>query len=69
MDQTILDVTGIPAAIGDEAVLIGEQPSAEPNSPGEVTRITAADLATLCQTIPWEILTSIAARVHRVPVD
>ncbi|WP_041839488.1 MULTISPECIES: alanine racemase [Acidobacterium] len=61
MDQTILDVSGIPeAAIGDEAVLLGEQGN---------DRITAEDLAALCQTIPWEILTSIAARVPRVAVD
>ncbi len=67
MDQTIVDVTDIPSAtIGDEAVLIGEQPSAET---GSILRITAADLADLCQTIPWEILTSIAARVARVPAD
>jgi alanine racemase len=61
MDQTILDVTAIPeAALGDEAVLLGEQ---------STERITAEDLATLCQTIPWEILTSISARVPRVAVD
>ncbi len=69
MDHTILDVTDVPAAIGDETVLIGEQPAAEPNSTGPIARITAADLATLCHTIPWEILTSIAARVHRIPTE
>jgi alanine racemase len=68
MDHTILDVTHITAAaIGDEAVLLGEQPSADPTQPP--ARITAADLAALCHTIPWEILTSIAARVPRIPVD
>lgn len=56
MDQTILDVTTISeVAIGDEVVLLGEQGS---------ERITAENLAQQCQTIPWEILTSIA---HRVP--
>lgn len=66
MDQTILDVTHIPAAdLSDEAVLIGEQ-----NIPGQPpAAITAADLAHQCQTIPWEILTSIAARVPRIPTD
>lgn len=65
MDQTIVDVTDIPqAAIGDEAVVLGEQ-----NSAHGTERITAEDLAALCQTIPWEILTSIAARVPRVAVD
>lgn len=56
MDQTIVDVTAITdASLGDEVVLLGEQGSES---------ITAQDLATLCQTIPWEILTSLA---HRVP--
>lgn len=66
MDQTILDVTQIPAAsLGDEAVLIGEQNlSHQPPA-----RITADNLARLCNTIPWEILTSIAARVPRIPTD
>lgn len=68
MDHTILDVTHIPAAtLGDEAVLLGEQPSADPAQP--LARITAEDLATLCHTIPWEILTGIAARVPRIPID
>jgi alanine racemase len=68
MDHTILNVTHIPAAdLGDEAVLLGEQPSADPTH--HPVRITAADLAALCHTIPWEILTSIAARVRRVPID
>jgi alanine racemase len=65
MDQTIVDVTAIPqAAIGDEAILLGEQDGAAPPQ-----SITAEDLASLCGTIPYEILTSIAARVPRVPVD
>lgn len=56
MDQTIVDVTAIPnASIGDEVVLLGEQGS---------EHITAQNLANLCQTIPWEILTSLA---HRIP--
>ncbi len=68
MDHTILDITHIPAAaIGDEAALLGEQPSPNPAQPP--VRITAEDLAALCHTIPWEILTSIAARVPRIPTD
>lgn len=68
MDHTTVDVTHIPAAaLGDQAVLLGEQPSANPAHPP--IRITADELAALCHTIPWEILTSIAARVPRIPVD
>jgi alanine racemase len=61
MDQTILDVTDIAGAeIGDEVVLIGEQG-------GE--RITAADLADVTGTIPYEVLCAIGGRVPRVIVD
>lgn len=61
MDLTIVDVTDIPdVAIGDEAVLIGEQGG---------NRITAYDLADLSQTIPYEVLCGIGARVRRVLVD
>ena len=57
MDQTIVDVTDVPkVAAGDEAVLIGAQD-------GE--QITAADLAELTGTIPYEILCAIAPRVPR----
>ena len=61
MDQTMVDVTEIAgAAVGDEAVLIGEQ-GAE--------RVTAADLAELTGTIPYEVLCAIAPRVARVMVE
>lgn len=61
MDQTIVDVTEISGvAMGDEVVLIGEQG-------GE--SITAADVAELTGTIPYEVLCAIAARVPRVMVD
>ncbi len=61
MDQTMVDVTEIAgAAVGDEAVLIGEQ--------GE-ERVTAAELAELTGTIPYEVLCAIAPRVARVVVD
>jgi alanine racemase len=61
MDQTILDVTDIPStSIGDEVVILGSQ--------GDAT-ITAADHADLCNTIPYEILCDIAARVPRGVVD
>jgi alanine racemase len=58
MDQMIVDVGRTPQArAGDEAVLIGGQGSAE---------ITAVELAAWCQTIPWEVLTSITYRVPRL---
>jgi alanine racemase len=61
MDQTIVNVTEIPGvAIGDEAVLIGQQ--------GD-EKITADDMATLAGTIPYEVLCAISARVPRVMVD
>lgn len=61
MDQTMIDVTDIPGvAAGDEVAIIGEQGS---------QRITAADLAQLTGTIPYEVLCGITARVPRVMVD
>jgi alanine racemase len=60
MDQTMVDVTGIPGvAIGDEVVLLGSQ--------GDRS-VDAWDLADLAETIPWEVLCAISARVPRVVV-
>jgi alanine racemase len=57
MDQTVVDVTDIPAAApGDEVVLIGAQQEGS---------IPAEEHAHLANTIPWEIFTSISARVER----
>jgi len=61
MDQTMVDVTGIPGvAIGDEVVLLGSQGAHS---------IDAWDLADLTGTIPWEVLCAISARVPRLLVD
>ncbi len=58
MDQMMVDITDIPDAVeGSEAVLIGKRGDAS---------ITAEDLARDCQTISYEILTSVAQRVERV---
>ncbi len=58
MDQIILDVTRVPGVrVGDEVVALGAQGGDE---------IHARELATQAQTIPWEILTNIGARVPRV---
>jgi alanine racemase len=61
MDLTTIDVTDISGVeIGDEVVIIGEQGS---------QRITAYDHADLANTIPYEILCNIAARVPRAVKD
>jgi alanine racemase len=54
----VTDVAGV--EVGDEVVLIGEQG-------GE--KVTAADVAKLTGTIPYEVLCGIAARVPRTVVD
>jgi len=60
MDQTVVDVTEIPAVgIGDEVVLLGSQ--------GEHS-IDAWDMADLTETVPWEVLCAISSRVPRVLV-
>lgn len=53
MDMAMLDITGIEAGEGDEVIVFGQQPGIE-------------DIATASETIPYEILTSISARVKRV---
>jgi len=60
MDLISVDLTDIPGvAHGDEATLL----AADPESP-----ISATALAKRIGTIPYEILTSIGARVERVYV-
>ncbi|HLN54675.1 MAG TPA: bifunctional UDP-N-acetylmuramoyl-tripeptide:D-alanyl-D-alanine ligase/alanine racemase [Bacteroidales bacterium] len=53
MDMCMADVTGLNVRTGDEAEIFGEH-------------ITVDELAALCETIPYEILTSIPRRVKRV---
>ena len=58
MDQTMVDVTGVPGVnVGDEVVLIGWQDSEE---------ILASELAQKSGTIAWEIFTGITKRAVRV---
>jgi alanine racemase len=60
MDQIVVDVTDLPKAeVGDEAVLIGTQD-------GE--KITAEEMAGWADTISYEIVCGISARVPRVAV-
>lgn len=54
MDQCMLDVTDTDAALGDRVVLFGDTP------------LDIFRLADRANTIPYEILTSVSARVDRV---
>ena len=53
MDMCMIDVTGLPVAVGDEVELMGEH-------------ILVSDIAESIGTIPYEILTGISQRVKRV---
>jgi alanine racemase len=58
MDMAMIDVTAIPtAALGDVVTLIGRDGDAE---------VTADELADLADTISWEILAGLSARVPRL---
>lgn len=60
MDQTMIDVTGVPEArVGDDVVLIGRQGRAEVGVP---------ELSRLRGTIPYETAAAISSRVPRVGV-
>jgi alanine racemase len=49
----MLDVTGVPCAVGDTVTVFGEDP-------------TVSELAQILGTIPYEILASVPRRIHRV---
>lgn len=58
MDLTTIDASAVPdVAVGDEALLLGEQRGAT---------LDARDLATAAGTIPYEVLTNVSRRVPRV---
>ncbi len=57
MDQMMVDVGDSKIKVGNEAVLIGSQGK---------NRITAEELALLCDTIPYEIVCGLGSRVPRV---
>lgn len=58
MDLTLIDITDIPdARVGDEVVLIGRQGALQ---------LWAGTLAETLDTIPYEVLCSIGARVPRI---
>lgn len=58
MDQFVCDVTDAPGAtVGDEVVLLGSQGR---------ERVTAAEVARAADTIPWDVLASLQARLPRL---
>ena len=58
MDMVMVDVTEIPGAtVGDETVIIGRQGHEE---------ITASDIATWTDTIPYEVLCAISPQIPRL---
>jgi alanine racemase len=58
MDMAMIDVTAVPGVeVGDVVTLLGRD--------GEV-EVTADELADLADTISWEILAGITARVPRL---
>lgn len=57
MDQIVVNIEDNSAFNGDEVILLGES---------EQEKISAADLAQLAGTIPYEILTNINTRVPRI---
>ena len=57
MDATMLDVTGMEVAPGDEVVIVGEQG-------GE--SLTVREMAAALGTIPYELLCRVGSRIERV---
>jgi alanine racemase len=57
MDMTIIDVTGMEAAPGDDVVIIGEQ--------GEES-IGVREMAAAIGAIPYELLCRVGSRIERV---
>lgn len=55
MDMCMLDITGVEASVGDTVTIFGEEP-------------TISELASILDTIPYEILTSVPRRIKRIVV-
>lgn len=60
MDHVMVDVTGVPADIGDEVILVGNQAGAS---------ISVSEWAEWAGTISYEIFTGLSKRVPRVVVE
>lgn len=55
MDMCMLDISGVPAKVGDTVTVFGEDP-------------TVSEIAEILGTIPYEIMTSVPRRIERVVV-
>ena len=55
MDMCMLDITGVPAQVGDTVTIFGSDP-------------TVGELAGILGTIPYEIMTSVPRRIERVVI-
>jgi alanine racemase len=55
MDMIMLDIGNLPAKEGDEVIIFNSKPTLE-------------EFSKYCNTIPYEVLTSISRRVKRVYV-
>lgn len=53
MDMCMLDITGVEAKVGDTVTIFGSDP-------------TASELASILDTIPYEIFTSVPRRIERI---
>ena len=51
--MSMLDITGVPAKVGDTVTIFGDDP-------------TISELAAVLDTIPYEIITSVPRRIKRV---
>ncbi len=56
MDMSMIDITGLNCKVGDEVEIFGWENS-------------IADMADIMHTIPYEIISTISSRVHRVYID
>jgi alanine racemase len=57
MDMTMIDVTGMEVAPGDEVVILGRQ---------DDEMMDVREMAATIDTIPWELLCRLGARIERV---
>ena len=55
MDMSMLDITGVDAQVGDTVTIFGEDP-------------TISELASILDTIPYEVITSVPRRIKRIIV-
>ena len=60
MDVTLIDASSVDVEVGDEVVIFGKQGDSE---------ISVYEVATACQTIPYEVTCGIGKRVPRVYIE